>query len=382
MRYLSKRYHTYFLSIESLFTDFKILDEIKKVGVEVAQMKKSGLKLGKERQFINLIKKEKINVVIFDSIYTAKLYMSHLVKYCNKCNIIMDARDSQYLMYAGNYKMYNDEKKKVEMLEKSKPVAEKEMPIFCFADGIIVKSKTHVELLQKELPCKKIIELSEELNDIQITEFDKLLRRIGKEPAKISEEELEIKKVKLNNSEAKITQYNKVLKEKVKEYTLVMPGNAVVGNNFIEKLLFCMGQHPDTAVVVPLSNIEISRTTNSSIPEPEEEYNFSEFVKSHEIGNFGEWRRLHYTNETCFLVKNKVIEQVGLLDERFTGFEYALMDLCYRIKQAGYRIMNNREAFIYYEDNEIEYNKFIENDQRLLLKKWGITGAEVLESLK
>ena len=47
----------------------------------------------------------------------------------------------------------------------------------------------------------------------------------------------------------------------------------------------------------------------------------------------------------CMLLKREILDEVGLFDEDFYMF-YEEVDLCFRIKEAGYRILFTPEAEI------------------------------------
>ena len=81
------------------------------------------------------------------------------------------------------------------------------------------------------------------------------------------------------------------------------------------------------------------------------------------------------------MIKSKIIEIVGVLDERFKTLEYALMDWSFRIKQAGFRIFCSQEAFAYYEQKFSSNSKELKKDQSTLIDKWGLKGSEFLEKM-
>jgi GT2 family glycosyltransferase len=59
-------------------------------------------------------------------------------------------------------------------------------------------------------------------------------------------------------------------------------------------------------------------------------------------------RRVDYVTGCALLIKTVVLSQVGLLDDRFFAY-YEETELCYRIRQAGFKIVNVSESKIWHK---------------------------------
>jgi GT2 family glycosyltransferase len=92
--------------------------------------------------------------------------------------------------------------------------------------------------------------------------------------------------------------------------------------------------------------------------------------------NAGKWIEIHRIIGFCMLIKKKVIDQVGMFDERFGPGGYEDYDLCLRVKQAGYKIIIAHDVFVYhfggkgYSDNNLDYEKLRENNLSIFIDKW------------
>ncbi|MFH1414634.1 MAG: hypothetical protein ABIH89_00940 [Elusimicrobiota bacterium] len=382
MKILAERYDVHFLTFQSLFVDKRTIGKIGDLGVKVVSLKdkKDGASFdAKMKKFLSI----GYEMILFDSIYTAKYYLSFIYMYSPESKLIMDARHSQYLLELKFSAHNSDQAKEVSLLEKSRISAEKEVPIYNYFDKIIIEDEAQQAVFNKDIPNAEVVVFPEksakieweDIKDIFLCEEKRIL------PDKQCGDMLDISKINYSDEEYIIADYNSLIKKSRKDYILILLKNTVVPAGFINRLVFCMQSHPDNCMVLPISNHGVISATNSLIPCPEEEYYFAEFLKKHFIGNFAEWRRRSFIGEPSFLVKKDLFSQIGYLDTRFRTLGYALYDLSYRILQAGRRIILNQEAFIFYNDFSGFRNKSIRSDHRYLVEKWGKTGAEILELL-
>lgn len=79
----------------------------------------------------------------------------------------------------------------------------------------------------------------------------------------------------------------------------------------------------------------------------------------------------------CMLIKKSVIDEVGLLDERFTPGNYEDDDLSLRIRLAGYKLLLCKDTFIHhygsasFRDAPPEYVRLMQNNRQKFADKWG-----------
>jgi hypothetical protein len=116
------------------------------------------------------------------------------------------------------------------------------------------------------------------------------------------------------------------------------------------------------------------------------------------IGDVGEYWQSHATREVhysdvrlcfvCVLIKREVIEKVGLMDERFTGYGYDDCDYCRRVVKAGYKLATTARATVIhghgqnlrsssYNKNELGTIDFLDKvAQKQYQEKWGDLSLE------
>ena len=90
------------------------------------------------------------------------------------------------------------------------------------------------------------------------------------------------------------------------------------------------------------------------------------------------WKYTNFLTGYCMLIKRDVLNQIGLLDERFTPGNFEDDDLSYRILAAGYYLLRCHDCFIHhfgsqsFRTNESAYWKLIDVNAQKFVDKWGV----------
>jgi len=120
--------------------------------------------------------------------------------------------------------------------------------------------------------------------------------------------------------------------EKAKgEHVLLLNNDAVVTGGWLDRLLSHLD--PDTGMVGPMSN-------GASGPQQVREVPYGE--------NMGELPVIMGLGGFCLLVRKKVLDIAGGLDERFVNGNFGIDDLCLRSFIAGYRNVIAKDAFVHH----------------------------------
>ncbi|NIM99456.1 MAG: glycosyltransferase [candidate division Zixibacteria bacterium] len=167
------------------------------------------------------------------------------------------------------------------------------------------------------------------------------------------------------------------------KYLLLLNSDTQVIENGLEKLVSFLDRHPEVAVVTArlvypdLSDQGVARTFPTPINGlfgrrslltrlfPNNRYS-KKYLVSH-THTSDEPFEIDWGSGACLMVRKKVIEEIGPLDERFFMY-WEDADLCFRIKQRGWKIYCVPEAIvIHYEGKSaqgssnnrliIEFNK-------------------------
>lgn len=201
---------------------------------------------------------------------------------------------------------------------------------------------------------------------------------------KLKEEKGNIKIIKndINLGFAKAN--NQGIKIAKGEYVLLLNNDVILSRNWLEKLVICMESDKNIGVVGPLTNHAVGQQVIN--------YTFSkknnDVLKFAEIINMkysGVYEHTHRIIGFCMLIKREVIDQVGLLDERFGPGGFEDYDYCLRVNQHGYKIMIAKDVFVYhfggrgYSKNDLDYNNLRKQNFQIFVDKWVKKALEVLE---
>ena len=120
-----------------------------------------------------------------------------------------------------------------------------------------------------------------------------------------------------------------------------------------------------------------------------EEYNdFNEYMNSalkNNIPNEERYEKRLKLVGFAMLIKRKVLNEVGLLDERFTPGNFEDDDLSFRILMKGYKLLLCKDSYIHHFGSvsfNVDMNKYSELLERNSLKfkeKWGFKSEEAVE---
>lgn len=147
------------------------------------------------------------------------------------------------------------------------------------------------------------------------------------------------------------------------KYSLLLNNDTEVTKDFLSPLLDYMEMHPEAGVIQPAIYFNKNRSSlwNGGsyfirfLGLPYCKNNLSLFKN-----RIFAIKKVDWVTGCAFLTRNSILEQTGLLDERFFMY-YEDIDLSFRIKQLGYELIYYPASVIYHEANtslkEITRNK-------------------------
>ncbi|CAG9612842.1 hypothetical protein BACCIP111899_02020 [Bacillus rhizoplanae] len=162
---------------------------------------------------------------------------------------------------------------------------------------------------------------------------------------------------------------------------LLLNNDVVVTENWLKNLLNCLYEQPDTAAVGPVTNsasyystIPVSYTNLEEMQEFAAAYNQSDATK---------WEERIKLIGFCMLIKREVLNEIGLLDERFTPGNYEDDDISLRMRQKGYKLYLCRDTFVHHygsvswKENIPQFYNLLHANGLKFQQKWGFPSSDL-----
>ncbi|WP_152396379.1 glycosyltransferase [Paenibacillus guangzhouensis] len=160
------------------------------------------------------------------------------------------------------------------------------------------------------------------------------------------------------------------------DHILLLNNDTIVTKDWLDNMLRCLHSDESIGAVGSVTN-NCANYQSISVP-----YNTVEemhqFAAEFNISDPEKWEERIRLIGYNLLIKNSVISQVGLLDERFTPGNYEDDDYCLRIRLAGYKLMLCKDTFIHhfgstsFRENVNGYLKLLNTNKQKFYEKWSI----------
>ncbi len=167
------------------------------------------------------------------------------------------------------------------------------------------------------------------------------------------------------------------------EYIVIANNDIVLTENWLLKMISHAEKDETIGIVGPLSNrvSGVQFVKNANYNTIEEMHDFANKITVANAGKSFEFPRVAFL---CTLIKRKVIETIGGLDERFTPGNYEDDDYCLRAQLAGFKTVIAQDVFIHHygsksfkADGENKYANILEVNKRKFISKWGGTPDDI-----
>lgn len=155
---------------------------------------------------------------------------------------------------------------------------------------------------------------------------------------------------------------------------LLLNNDVLLTPNWLVNMLDCLYHTQDIGIVGPMTNYASGR---QKISEPYT--NLEEMTLNYNVQKKGTYTEVQRLIGFCFLFKREVMEQIGLLDERFSPGHFEDDDYCYRARQAGFKLMMAEDTFIFHhgsasfgKKSKKQFKAIVERSRNLFVEKWGV----------
>jgi GT2 family glycosyltransferase len=172
------------------------------------------------------------------------------------------------------------------------------------------------------------------------------------------------------------------------EYVVLLNNDAVVTDGWLQQLIALADSNPQVGMTGPMSNYASPPQLVESVP----------YADLGALDHFAEhWRREHrgqwFTAEKlsgfCLLIKRKVLQTIGGLDERFGIGFFDDDDLALRARRAGFELAVAHDLFVHHFGSrtfagaKIDTEALLHENAKQFTAKWGLTsGPEQSVSVK
>lgn len=329
-----------------------------------------------DKNLNRFIKENNIETIIFMSNYMAKIVMPCIEDSLDKLNIICDLRLTNIsdCLQQYKYEKQKDDPKLYGIHKDFKIHFLQLLSILKYTDTIILDENCDTELLKNQKVDNVIFSK-------QIKDFIK-----QKDTAKIKEKEynfIEISIDRNNYSSNKLidvqtsfdrTKYivnetqknnlindiNSIIKENKCDYIFIHSNKIEFLPKTLDMILNYFSSNDNFALTAPV--LFYSREKNS----------LKSYFKNQKLNNFSNWNEdkpLSFSE--CVVIKKSFFNKVGLFDNRFKTFDYALFDFILRLYQikAYYCVMN--DIVVFKAMNIARQISLFKEDKMFLCEKWG-----------
>ncbi|OGS22108.1 MAG: hypothetical protein A3J83_03820 [Elusimicrobia bacterium RIFOXYA2_FULL_40_6] len=168
------------------------------------------------------------------------------------------------------------------------------------------------------------------------------------------------------------------------DYILLLNNDILLTAGWLGKMIDCLESDKSIGMVGPRSN-SAEFLQKADFKKYKNDKDLQRFAQAFSMNYTGDYQKTFWIIGFCMLLHRKVVDQVGLLDERFGPGGYEDYDYCFRVGQAGYKIVIAGDVYIHHEGGKSsvhpEYDKFRTRNRGIFIDKWYKKMLDFVESL-
>jgi GT2 family glycosyltransferase len=161
------------------------------------------------------------------------------------------------------------------------------------------------------------------------------------------------------------------------DYLVLLNNDTIVTRGWLVRLISYIEKDPKVGIVGPVTNSagneQMIHARYSSIEELER------FAEQRLKDFEGRYFEIESLAMFCMVFRRRLIDEIGLLDERFGLGTFEDDDFCYRARLRGYKLTCAEDVFVHHFGRgttrtwgDHEYLKLFEHNRRLFEQKWGV----------
>ncbi len=161
------------------------------------------------------------------------------------------------------------------------------------------------------------------------------------------------------------------------DYLVLVNNDTIVTPGWLTRLIGYLEREPNIGMVGPVTN---SAGNEQMIPASYQSLEDLEaFAQQRSITHQGQHFEIEALAMFCVAFPRRLVDEIGLLDERFGLGTFEDDDFCYRAKLWGYKLICAEDVFVHHFGRgttktwgDREYLKLFEHNRRLFERKWGV----------
>lgn len=169
---------------------------------------------------------------------------------------------------------------------------------------------------------------------------------------------------------------NMGIEEAKGDYIVLLNNDTLPSFHWLDNPLQLLKELPDAGIVGPVSNRVIRqqkvKTRFRSIKE------VHRFCRYYNRLNPAKWRKTSLLSGFCMIFPRKLVDSIGVLDERFGAGTYEDDDYCTRAQTAGYSCWIAGDTYLHHFGNRSfkrkgreEFRKILRQNRQYYMYKWG-----------
>ena len=172
---------------------------------------------------------------------------------------------------------------------------------------------------------------------------------------------------------------NQGLKAARGDYLVLLNNDTVVTDAWLDQLIALADSDPAIGLAGPMSNYATPPQLVEEVPYTDLEQ-MQAFALRWRAEHRGQWQTVRKLSGFCLLMKRRVYEPIGGLDERFGLGLFDDDDLCERARCAGFERAVAHDLFVHhfgsrtFQGNGIDAEKLLAENKRRFAAKWGALG--------
>ena len=323
------------------------------------------------------IEEHKIETIIFMSNNMAKLIMPYIESLLMKLNVICDLRLTNISFFLQQYK---NEKEKEEpnfhILYKSFKIHFLQiLPILKYTNQIILDEDCDTTLL-KDQNIDNII-LPKKINDYIKTNNDNREESYNFIEIIIDRNNYSSKSIDLKNN-VQINGNNiRYIVNETKNFNLIDDINSIIKSNKFDYFVIRNNKIEILPSTIDLLIKYISFNDNHALSSPailysRERNKLRTYFDTQRFNNFSNWDESDpLLFSECVVIKRKFFNKIGLFDNNFRTFDYALFDFILRLYQIKSYYCRINDISVFKPMNISRQISLFKEDKNFLCKKWG-----------